>query len=380
MDFVVPSIYSRMLKSPHILIAGTTGSGKSVALNSLLYSAMIEAGETGKNAAFTYIDLKMIELVDWRDLPNCSRYVDRPEDAPKALKDAVDSMYARYKVMQNQHIKETTEGHVYIVVDELADFVNDKGCLERLVTLGRLGRAAHYHLILCTQDPSRATLSAPLLQNMTCRVALRTKSPIESRQIVGVAGAEKLPEHGRALLDMDGAVENVEIPMVSEKDIKTLIETLRNDEIHHSSYTSKQDVVEDDSNDNSWLFRPPMTTEEKLRERLSSLERENKSLRDSGCGVTDKRLQTLLNEARSTIARLNAENEELRKQPNSFSDTQKKEDQQQETNAHLYETIANLKQQLEKAKKGPEVPRWKTFLIDAIITTLVWLALILFVF
>ena len=225
-EFSYPAIYAKMLTSPHILIAGTTGSGKSVALNSLLYSAMLKAESSGKDASFTYIDLKMIELVDWRDLPNCAKYVDRPEDAPKALKSAVDSMYARYKVMQTQHVKETTEGHVYIVVDELADFVNDKQCLEYLVTLGRLGRAAHYHLILCTQDPSRATLSASLLQNMTCRVALRTKSPIESRQIVGVAGAEKLPEHGRALMDMDGSVENVEIPMVPQEKINELINVL----------------------------------------------------------------------------------------------------------------------------------------------------------
>ncbi len=242
MEFNVPTIYTRMLESPHILIAGTTGSGKSVALNSLLYSAMLEAIETGKEATFTYIDLKMIELVDWRDLPNCDRYVDKPEDAPKALKDAVDAMYARYKVMQTRHQKETDEGHVYIVVDELADFVNDKGCLERLVTLGRLGRAAHYHLILCTQDPSRATLSASLLQNMTCRVALRTKSPIESRQIVGVAGAEKLPAHGRALMDMDGQVENIEVPMVSDEAISGLIEVL-GVEVKHTQSSTKTVVV-----------------------------------------------------------------------------------------------------------------------------------------
>lgn len=226
MEFTVPTIYTRMLESPHILIAGTTGSGKSVALNSLLYSAMLEAVETGKEASFTYVDLKMIELVDWRDLPNCEKYVDRPEDVAKALKCAVDSMYARYKVMQNKHIKETEEGHVYIVVDELADLVKDKQVLEHLVTLGRLGRAAHYHLILCTQDPSRTTLSAALMQNMTCRIALKTKDAIESRQIVGRPGAERLPKHGRGLMDMDGQVENVEIPMVPQDSITSLIEAL----------------------------------------------------------------------------------------------------------------------------------------------------------
>ena len=291
MEFTVPTIYTRMLQSPHILIAGTTGSGKSVALNSLLYSAMLEAVAEDKDATFTYIDLKMIELVDWRDLPNCTRYVDRPEDAPKALKEAVDSMYERYKRMQSRHIKETDEGHVYIVVDELADFVNDKGCLEKLVTLGRLGRAAHYHLILCAQDPSRATLSAALLQNMTCRVALRTKSPIESRQIVGVAGAEKLPEHGYALMDMNGEVEKIKVPMVPSDDIANLIEALG--PVYKERSESK--VVS--------LY------ERQLEERKEERRVLNQRMCESN---TDERLQYLLEEARATIARLNAENEALR--------------------------------------------------------------------
>lgn len=303
MEFTVPTIYTRMLQSPHILIAGTTGSGKSVALNSLLYSAMLEAVESGKDATFTYIDLKMIELVDWRDLPNCAKYVDRPEDAPKALQEAVDAMYARYKQMQKDHLKETDEGHVYIVVDELADFVNDKQCLERLVTLGRLGRAAHYHLILCTQDPSRATLSASLLQNMTCRVALRTKSPIESRQIVGVAGAEKLPEHGRALMDMNGQVENIQVPMVPQDSITSLIEVLGGDVIYREDDTQK--VVEVDGPVHfSSSFGKPMSTVDKLREENIALKRELERLRAQGGGKSDARLQKLLDDARATIAQL----------------------------------------------------------------------------
>lgn len=305
MEFTVPTIYTRMLQSPHILIAGTTGSGKSVALNSLLYSAMLEAVSEKKDASFTYIDLKMIELVDWRDLPNCTKYVDRPEDAPKALKEAVDSMYDRYKRMQSAHLKETDEGHVYIVVDELADFVNDKGCLEKLVTLGRLGRAAHYHLILCTQDPSRATLSASLLQNMTCRVALRTKSPIESRQIVGIAGAEKLPEHGYALMDMNGEVEKIQVPMVPDEDISSLIEALGG-VVSHTDETKKVVTVDGPL---SRPFGKPMSTVDKLREENIALKRELER-RSQG---SDDRLRKLLDEARETIALLNKENEALRK-------------------------------------------------------------------
>ncbi len=297
MEFTVPKIYTRMLESPHILIAGTTGSGKSVALNSLLYSAMLEAVESGKEAAFTYVDLKMIELVDWRDLPNCDKYVDRPEDVAKALKGAVDAMYARYKVMQSKHIKETEEGHVYIVVDELADLVKDKQVLEHLVTLGRLGRAAHYHLILCTQDPSRTTLSAALMQNMTCRVALRTKDPIESRQIVGRAGAERLPKHGKGLMDMDGQVEAITVPMVPQEDIQMLIQTFG-----PVAYTPKSETKT--VSVNGWTFRPPMTTEEKLREQIAALKKEVEELKSAPKNAREERLEYQLAEARATIERL----------------------------------------------------------------------------
>ena len=297
MEFTVPKIYTRMLESPHILIAGTTGSGKSVALNSLLYSAMLEAVETGKEASFTYVDLKMIELVDWRDLPNCDKYVDRPEDVAKALKGAVDAMYARYKVMQGKHIKETEEGHVYIVVDELADLVKDKQVLEHLVTLGRLGRAAHYHLILCTQDPSRTTLSAALMQNMTCRVALRTKDPIESRQIVGRAGAERLPKYGRGLMDMDGQVENVEIPMVPCDDIEMLIQALG--PVVHTFQSETKTVSL-----GGFAFNKPMSTEDKLREQIASLRREIEMLKTAPSGSREERLEHQLAEARAIIERL----------------------------------------------------------------------------
>ena len=225
MEFNVPTLYSDMLASPHILIAGSTGCGKSVTLNGLIYTAMLEGLEREDGTRFIYFDMKMVELIDWRDLPTCVGYVDRPENAPRELNRMVDLMYKRYKVMQAKRLKETTEGHIYIVIDELADFIRNKQCLEALVTIGRLGRAAHFHIIACTQDPSRATLSASFMQNMSCRLALRCNSPIESRQIVGVAGADELPDHGYGILNM-GKAEYVDVPMVDQDDIDRLIDGL----------------------------------------------------------------------------------------------------------------------------------------------------------
>lgn len=225
MEFNVPTLYSDMLTSPHILIAGSTGCGKSVTLNGIIYTAMLEGLERGDGTRFLYFDMKMVELIDWRDLPTCIGYVDRPENAPRKLQWIVDLMYDRYAVMQKKHIKETEEGHIYVVIDELADFIQCKGCLEPLVTIGRLGRAAHIHIIACTQDPSRTTLSGPFMQNMSCRLALKCNSPIESRQIVGKAGAEALPEHGTGILNQ-GKTSYVDVPMVDQEDIDRLIEGL----------------------------------------------------------------------------------------------------------------------------------------------------------
>lgn len=225
MEFNVPTLYSDMLTSPHILIAGSTGCGKSVTLNGLIYTAMLEGLERGDGTRFIYFDMKMVELIEWKDLPTCFDYIDRPENAPRALQNMVDNMYRRYKEMQQKHIKETAEGHVYIVIDELADFIQHKGCLEPLVTIGRLGRAAHFHIIACTQDPSRTTLSGPFMQNMSCRLALKCNSPIESRQIVGCTGAEALPDHGTGILNQ-GKTSYVDVPMVESEDISRLIEGL----------------------------------------------------------------------------------------------------------------------------------------------------------
>lgn len=224
-SFSVPVLYDKMAMSHHILIAGATGCGKSVTLNGLIYTAMLKGLERGDGTRFIYFDMKMVELIDWRDLPTCVGYVDNPEDAPRNLRWIVDKMHERYTVMQRNHIKETKEGHVYIVIDELADFIQNKACHEALVTIGRLGRAAHLHIVACTQDPSRNTLSASFMQNMTCRLALKCNSPIESRQIVGSAGAENLPEHGRGILNM-GKAEHVDVPMVDQNDINRLIVAL----------------------------------------------------------------------------------------------------------------------------------------------------------
>ena len=186
-------------KSPHILIAGTTGSGKSVALNNLIYSLLLQRGN---GTDFIMIDTKRVELKQYKSLPSLWCYETEPENVPSLLDRVIDLMDDRYYEMEG---KETLEPHLYIVIDELADLLDEPGVLKKLVKIGRLGRAAHIHLLACTQDPSRSTLSAQLMQNFTARIALRCRDQIESRQVLGHTGAELLPKYGSAILsDPDG--------------------------------------------------------------------------------------------------------------------------------------------------------------------------------
>lgn len=204
-----------LLDSPHSLIAGTTGSGKSVMLHSLMFAAM------ARNAYFIFIDLKRVEMADFKDLPNTVAYATEEEDAVKALDLAIAIMEKRYKDMTGKMYE---GAELYIVIDEMADLVGtSKKCLERMVRIGRLGRAARVHMICATQDPSRRTLKAQLMQNFTACLALRCKTAIESRQVTGYPGAELLPKHGEGYLwDADG-YRKVNIPMIPEEDMNALI-------------------------------------------------------------------------------------------------------------------------------------------------------------
>lgn len=206
----------RWLDTPHLLIAGTTGSGKSVLLNSLIYTAMQLGG------TFFFIDLKRVELKRYKRLASNLGMATEPHQVDNVLDHAISIMEQRYKTMKGV---EGDDPHIYIVIDELADLIYScpKSCLEKVVKIGRLGRAAHVHLICATQDPSKKTLSAHLMQNFTTRIALRCFSPIESRQIIGDKGAENLPQYGYGLVRTSYGIRKEEIPFTPEFDINALV-------------------------------------------------------------------------------------------------------------------------------------------------------------
>lgn len=205
----------------HTLIAGTTGSGKSVLLHDILYSLLKKGiADTESIPCFVLIDTKRVELKQYKPLKSLVVYESEPENVVALLDRVINAMDKRFEDMPG---KETTEPHVYIVIDELADLLDTAGVLDRIVKIGRLGRAAHFHLLCCTQDPSRNTLSARLMQNFTTCVALRCKTDIESRQIIGIPGAESLPKHGKAIVSDPDGYNTIEVPLIPDKDIDDLV-------------------------------------------------------------------------------------------------------------------------------------------------------------
>jgi S-DNA-T family DNA segregation ATPase FtsK/SpoIIIE len=111
-------------------------------------------------------------------------------------------MEARFCDMERRGLVETDKGHLYVIIDEYADLMLNctKSQLKVIQHIAELGRAAHVHLILATQAPSRQVITAPIAVNMTCKIALRCDSAIESRQIIGRPGAEQLPQYGDCLI------------------------------------------------------------------------------------------------------------------------------------------------------------------------------------
>lgn len=185
-----------MLKQPHLLIAGSTGSGKSVLINTLIYTLLYR---TPAAAQMILIDSKRVELVDYARLPHTLSRATEPDEIGRAVAGAVSLMEYRFKVMEAGRLKKYPGGDVYVIVDELADVVTSckRDVLADLKKIARLGRAARIHLILATQRPTKDIISGEIKVNIDARVALRVPTRQDSRNIINIAGAETLPRYGR---------------------------------------------------------------------------------------------------------------------------------------------------------------------------------------
>ncbi len=232
-----------LAKMPHLLVAGSTGSGKSVCVNTLITSLLFKylPGEL----RFLMIDPKMVELTPYDGIPHLVRsVVTNPVDAAGVLLGAVAHMERRYKMMSavgaknleqyNAKMRQTGETelpHLVIIIDELADLMitSPKEVESAIMRLAQMARATGMHLILATQRPSVDILTSLIKVNVPARIAFAVSSSHDSRTILDSMGAERLTGMGDMLFYQPGQVKPVRLqgPYISEAESARISDELR---------------------------------------------------------------------------------------------------------------------------------------------------------
>lgn len=214
-------------KTPHILIAGTTGSGKSVMMNSAICSILNSS--TKDDVEFYMIDTKRVELSFYRKLNDNCRIATEVEDAEKYLQIVCREIDTRYKIMEESYLKEISSDFkkIIVVIEELGDlmYASKKTVEPFIIKIARLGRACGVHLIIATQRPTVSVVTGEIKANIGCRFALQTTSSIDSRNILGHNGAETLKGKGDCLLKL-AVLPNelrVQCPKIDDCDILNAI-------------------------------------------------------------------------------------------------------------------------------------------------------------
>lgn len=189
--------FIRLAERPHLLIAGATGSGKSVALNGIIHSLLMT--QSPFCCQFVLIDPKKVELAQYQRLPHVARYASEHPDIIRSLQWAVEETDRRFSAMQLDGLKEYNGPHLYVVIDELADLMVSikKETLPPLQRLAQVGRAAHVHVIACTQNVLAVTIPTVLKCNFSTILGLRTANKQQSRFLIAEGGCEMLPDPKR---------------------------------------------------------------------------------------------------------------------------------------------------------------------------------------
>ena len=193
----VPSLYLDMLRQPHCLIAGASGSGKSVVLNGLISSLI--RGHSPATAQLVLVDPKRVELAAWARLPHCIGHVTEPDDIARTLSRVLEIIDRRYRDAQAAGQRIFSGAEIYVIIDELADLMTtDRKRIQPLLQrIAQIGRAARVHLIAATQCPLASVIPTAIKCNFSAVLGLHARSAQDSRNIIGFSGLERLPMYGR---------------------------------------------------------------------------------------------------------------------------------------------------------------------------------------
>ena len=244
-DIAGNCVYCDIAKMPHLLVAGTTGSGKSVCMNSIITSILYRAKPD--EVKFLMIDPKQVEFSKYANIPHLLvPVVTDPRKAAGALGWAVSEMLQRYQKLSQVGVRDI-EGYnkyvqkhedmesmpkICIFIDEFADLmmaapkeVEDSGC-----RLAQMARAVGMHLVIATQRPSVDVITGLIKANISSRIALTVSSQIDSRTILDAAGAEKLLGHGDMLYNPIGASKPLRVQgcFISDEEVEALCDFVKN--------------------------------------------------------------------------------------------------------------------------------------------------------
>lgn len=230
-------------KMPHLLIAGATGSGKSVCVNTIICSILYKASP--EEVKLLLIDPKMVELSSYNQIPHLLiPVVVDPKKAASALHWAVGEMTKRYKLFSEERVRnyraynekmeerEDTQAlpQIVIIIDELADLMmTSPGEVEdSICRLAQMARAAGIHLIVATQRPSVDVITGLIKANIPSRISFAVSSQVDSRTILDMAGAEKLLGKGDMLFYPVGASKPIRTQgaFISEEEVNRLVQSL----------------------------------------------------------------------------------------------------------------------------------------------------------
>lgn len=222
----VPGLYRDALTQPHMLIAGATGSGKSVVINGMVFCALHRLPfDRPDGVQFILIDPKRVELAAYKDLPHTIRYASEPETIVSALNQAMQICEDRYRRMQRERIRKYNGADLYVIIDEFADLMTtNRRVIQPIIQrLAQIGRAARVHIVLATQTPISKVLPTEIKCNFDARIGLRTRSAQDSRNIIGSAGLEDLPRYGQGYYMRPEGEAYYTMPMIPDADLSWIV-------------------------------------------------------------------------------------------------------------------------------------------------------------